>query len=218
MQFHYASQVIGSQVRAGERVLWTGQPAAGLRLRASDVFMIPFSVMWGGFAIVWEYIALTAILKSGGGEGAPPSAVRWLFPLWGVPFVLIGLYMMFGRFWVDAKMRAKTFYGVTNERVIIQSGLFKTKVRFLNLRTLGEIAVTKKNDGSGTITFGVSGRMGNWGGFSSGGQGQQVGPQFEMIPNVDEVYRIVDEAQKASMGWGYAAEGYGGEDEVQAGR
>jgi len=42
------------ELGVGEQVLWSGQPKRGLRLRAADAFLIPFSLRWAGFAVVWE--------------------------------------------------------------------------------------------------------------------------------------------------------------------
>lgn len=88
------------ELRSDERVIWKGRPATGIRLRGSDAFMIPFSLLWCGFAIFWEVSALTI---------APSDkAVGFIFPLFGIPFVLAGLYFVFGRFIFDAKSREKT--------------------------------------------------------------------------------------------------------------
>ena len=107
------SPQIEAQLSRDEKVLWAGQPKQGVILRGADALMIPFSLMWGGFAIFWEL----SVLQS----DAPA-----IFVLFGIPFVLIGLYLIVGRFFFDAKQRANTYYGVTDERVIIIDGFSKT--------------------------------------------------------------------------------------------
>jgi len=77
----------------------------------------------------------------------------FFFKLWGIPFVLVGLYIVVGRFFVDARTRGRTFYGVTSERIIIISGVFSRQTKSLQLRTLSDISLTERADGSGTITF-----------------------------------------------------------------
>jgi hypothetical protein len=59
-----------------------------------------------------------------------------IFALWGIPLVLVGLYLIVGRFFVDALQRARTYCALTNERAIIVSGLLGQKVKSLPLRTV----------------------------------------------------------------------------------
>jgi len=178
-----SASIIGSELSPNEKLLWSGQPLTGIRIVKQDAFMIPFSIMWGGFAIFWEL-------------GVIASKAPFFFMLWGIPFVLIGLYLIFGRFFVDAKQREKTFYGLTDERVIIVSGIFDRSVKTLNLKTLSEINLDEKPDGSGSIIFGSiylpTGRsMGNgW-----PGSNRYAPPSFGLIKNVREVYELVRSAQ-----------------------
>lgn len=177
-----AESELKRELSGQEQVVWAGRPRQGVVLRPSDAFMIPFSLLWGGFAIFWE----TGVIIS----GAP-----FFFMLWGIPFVLVGLYIIFGRFIVDAKQRERTFYGVTNQRVVIVSGLTSRKVKSLNLRTLSDVSLSEKSDRSGTITFGPSHPMsGWWGGTTWPGMPQAV-PSFEMIPDAKNVYEKIREVQ-----------------------
>lgn len=169
---------------ADESLLWTGKPKQGIYLKGSDVFMIPFSLMWGGFAIFWE---ATVILTD-----AP-----FFFKLWGIPFVLIGLYILIGRFFYDAKRRKKTVYGITEHRIIIKSGIFNESIQSLNCKTLSNITLNEKSDKSGTII------LGNDNGFSElfrgtgwPGTNQKMAPAIEMIANARSVYQKIIEIQK----------------------
>jgi hypothetical protein len=49
-----AERAIRSELSSGEKLLWSGQPSGGLRLRPADALMIPFSLLWAGFAVSWE--------------------------------------------------------------------------------------------------------------------------------------------------------------------
>lgn len=181
------TQAVRAQLESGEQLIWSGQPRQGLVLRPSDALMIPFSLLWGGFAIFWE---VSVILT-----GAP--VFFWLF---GIPFVLIGLYLIFGRFFTDARARAQTFYGLTNDRILITSGKRGRRVQSLSLSTLGDITLDEREDGSGTITFasanplGRFGNLGTWPGV--GTTTRQVPPSLEMIPQARKVYEMIRGAQR----------------------
>jgi hypothetical protein len=178
-------QEIAKHLESGEHVLWAGSPRQGLFFRKSDAFQIPFSLMWGGFAIFWE----ASVLRS----GAP-----LFFALWGIPFVAIGLYMIFGRFWVDAKSRSATAYALTDRRVLIISGILSRSVKSMPLRTLSELTLEEGRDSTGTIMFGSANPLMMFAGGTSwpGGRRYQP-PAFEAIVGANEVYRRIREAQKA---------------------
>jgi Bacterial PH domain len=179
-----AGEVQG-QLGSGERVLWSGQPKQGLFLRGADIFLIPFSLLWGGFAIFWEW----SVIQS----DAPP-----FFVLWGIPFVLIGLYLIIGRFFVEAKQRERTHYAVTSERILIVSGVLARQVKSLSLRTLTDVSLSERTSGEGTISFGgASGFSSMFGGFNAWpGMGAQMGPRFELIPKAKSVYEEIRTAQR----------------------
>jgi hypothetical protein len=179
---------IERELQRDERLLWKGRPRGGIRLRSSDAYLIPFSLIWGGFAIFWEFMALFGTPKK--------EQAALVFPLFGVPFVLIGLYLIFGRFFVDARMRARTEYGLTNRRAIIVSGLFSRTVKSIDLRSTPEITLTEKADRSGTITFGAAPSYGGYGRMQnpwlSGSSGQ---PAFDMIEDARNVYALIEQAK-----------------------
>jgi hypothetical protein len=182
--FQSADTVVTQQLSSGERLVWSGQPRTGLRFRGQDLFLVPFSLLWGGFAIFWETTVIT-------------THAPFFFKLWGIPFVLIGLYVIAGRFFVDARSRSQTYYGITTERIVIVSDLFSRRIKSLNLRTLTDVSLTEHADGSGTISFGPTYPMSHF--FPTGpwpGSGRQAPPAFDLIERAKEVYDIILTTQK----------------------
>lgn len=125
-------------ISTGESILWRGTPEKGHLLTGEDVIMIPFSIIWCGFAIFWEYLVLS--------HQAP-----FFFKLWGIPFVCVGLYWVFGRFIWKAFMRKRTAYVITNKKIIRQRG---NKIDMLDSKNMPPMHVTIHKDGCGTIRFG----------------------------------------------------------------
>lgn len=95
-------------LRQGEQLRWVGQPDPQVRFATADLFLVPFSVIWGGFAVFWELGVIVS--------GAPIH-----FALFGIPFVLIGLYFIFGRFIYKKRRKLTTVYGLTDSRAIVSS-------------------------------------------------------------------------------------------------
>ena len=40
----------------GERIVWRGHPAQGLLFTSRDLLLVPFSLMFLGFFVHWEYL------------------------------------------------------------------------------------------------------------------------------------------------------------------
>lgn len=178
-------QKLRPELGRDERLLWAGVPGQGLRFRSSDWLMVPFSLMWGGFAFFWEF-SVASIDKA-------PLFMK----LWGIPFVLMGLYIIVGRFFADSFQRARTDYGVTDQRVIIIDGMFNRSVKSLALAGLADISLSERADRSGTITFGAATGPASWFGSWPGMRNRQP-PAFEMIPDVRRIYSLIREAQQSS--------------------
>lgn len=176
----YAS-VVQTDLNPGERLLWTGQPRRGIVLRPSDAIQIPFSLFWCGFAIFWEVSVVFG--------GAPI-----FMAFFGIPFVLIGLYMLVGRFFVDAFRRRSVIYALTDQRIMVYSGVSVRELKSLNLTALPGLQLSERRDGSGTILFmdGLAGRLASW----SVSSGSQSLPAFEGIENVRMVFNLAQDAMR----------------------
>jgi len=168
-----------------ERILWTGAPAAGVRLQGRDAVLIPFSLMWCGFAIFWEFRVNTL------------SHAPMVFRLWGIPFVLVGLFAVFGRFFLDAWLRARTQYAVTNRRILIRRAAPFARYTALSLRQLPEVSMTEHRDGRGTIRFGQkSGRFDQSNGLGIWVASLDPTPHFIAVPDAAKLFRQIQQAQK----------------------
>ncbi len=170
-----------------EKVIWVGQPDPGLRFNGADIFLVPFSILWGGFALFWEIGVLGFI----GNRGPAPI----IFALWGIPFILAGQYFIWGRFLYKRYRNRRTYYALTNQRVLILTTMRSRQLHTLFLNQLPSINKFVRHDGSGTLAFGSSP---NWaaGIYANSGldfMGNRYGPAapaFYDILDVDSVYQL----------------------------
>jgi len=102
-------QLLQPHLRPDEKLLWTGRPDPRVHFMPSDAFLVPFSVLWCAFAVYWTWLVLNS--------GKP----RW-FALVRLLFVAVGLYQMVGRFFVKARRKRRTVYGLTDTRAIVVEG------------------------------------------------------------------------------------------------
>ena len=91
-----------------EYILWKGHPEKGNIFTGREAVMLPFSIVWLSFAVYWEITALR-------------SGSNWFMVLWGLPFVAIGVYLLIGRFIMTAYLRTRTFYVITNRKLMIRN-------------------------------------------------------------------------------------------------
>ncbi len=176
---------IGSLLLPGERVLWQGQPDARASALRGAWYLIPFSLLWGGFAIFWEF----SVLSSKAGP---------FFALWGIPFVAIGLYLIFGRIPVALREARRTHYAVTNQRVLIMAGAFSRRIIEMALDDLPPAQLEVGSSGLGTITFGTAiGGIRVPPGWPTMGMYAQA-PAFVSVRDATRVYRVVQDAKAAA--------------------
>ena len=177
-----------SELQPDEHLQWAGRPNPNRLFTAMDIFLIPFSLLWGGFAVFWEVVALTSVLRVGGDA--------LLFPLFGLPFLVLGLYLIFGRFVVKSYTKRRTVYAVTDRRVIAVTTAFRRTVRSASLKRLPGLEVSTGSGRSGTVTFGhwsgLAGMYANsgmdWLGWNWGARPMA----FYDLDDARSVYELVD--------------------------
>lgn len=185
-----ASSAVQPELTPGETILWSGQPANRIVFHKQDAMLIPFSFLWGGFAIFWEAQVLGTGHHNAGG-------VSTFMSLWGIPFVVAGQYLIWGRFLYAAWRKKQTYYAVTNRRVIAVQGRGSRRVASAFLENLPGLAKEAISNGAGTLRFSqtISGVNGNRGFGPWDPMALSDSPNFIDIDDVDSVYRLVSEGR-----------------------
>lgn len=106
---HAVAARLQPYLRPGEELLWCGRPDPRVIFSVADALLIPFSVVWLGVAL--------AFVAGSQSVGAPPA-----FRAVGILFVLIGIYLLAGRFVTRWLGKRRTVYGITGDRVLIRAG------------------------------------------------------------------------------------------------
>ncbi len=140
-----------SELQSGESLYWTGTAdpcRAALSALPASIFGIPFAA----FALFWitqAYHATSAMSKSSNNAFAKGFAV---FPIFGLPFLLIGLGIVLAPLWAFLK-GANTVYAVTNQRVMIITGGGNRSVKSYTPADIVSVEHRERPDGSGDIAI-----------------------------------------------------------------
>ncbi|MFW6117633.1 MAG: PH domain-containing protein [Thermoproteota archaeon] len=166
------------RLRADEKVLWRGKPVM-LPFIVPTLATIPVGLIFLGFAVIW--------MRGATSVGAPR-----FFPLFGLPFVLIGLGVTVGpSIWQLMRYR-NTEYVITDQRLITQTGAIGLDTRFVDLDKIQEvyvkIGVIDKLFGTGSIQVLTAGEV-------YVGRGRpSIRPSISALKEPYEVQNILQEA------------------------
>jgi Bacterial PH domain len=172
-----------SELQSGESLYWTGtaDPArAAISALPAAVFGIPFA----GFALFWitqAYRATSHISHNSNNSFASGFSV---FPLFGVPFLLIGLGVILAPLWAYLK-GSSTVYAVTNQRVMIITGNGSRTVKSLTPADIVGVDYRERPDGSGDIAIQTNSII------RTNNSMSQMKVALVGVPNVKEVARQV---------------------------
>lgn len=144
----------------GEHLIWVGQPRPDLYSRG---WFIPvfFGLFFIGFSLVWMALPLAMGVVFSGAGAAKEGAAGTLcgmpflcFALFGLPFLIIGGFIMAAPFRARSFAR-NTVYALTNRRAIVfQAGGWNTMtVRTFEPTMLHNLIRVENPDGSGSLIF-----------------------------------------------------------------
>lgn len=164
--------------------MWSGRPTQGLRFRKQDVPTALFGMAWTGFAVWWTW----SIWQ----EEAD------LIPaLMGGMMVLIGLHQFIGRFFLDSYVRARTYYGVSDQRMVILKTVPTRSVESLSLAELPDVTLDSEGMDGGVIQFSPDVTVTVPGsGTRRRRRIRRRGPHFELDSGARSAYEIIRRAQQ----------------------
>lgn len=165
-------QMVQDELRSGESLQWIGRPIPK-RLAMKMMPMILFAIPWTAFALFWT--------AGAAGFKFPLFNQPFdLFPLFGLPFILIGLGMFCSPLWMVWKAK-RTAYVLTNKRAILFDGGRSTTIRSFYLDKLDKLRRIQHADGSGDLIFDREVKVDN------DGDNQTTDHGFLAISNVKKV-------------------------------
>ncbi len=169
-----------------EEVLWTGKPCTSAKPKTQP-FLILFALFWLGFAIFWTIGA-----SIGGG----------LFGFFGLPFICVGIGLVYGITVGPRRQLQNTVYAVTDKRCIILTRKRRGDAFFeFRFDSMSNIRLNDVKGNVGTIVLRNTVEYDEY--DYMGGLGRRrrvnvsdssgISSSFILIDNVQTVYRMISE-------------------------
>lgn len=142
-----------AELRDGESVRWSGMPDPS-RARRGMWPVVAFGAVFAGFALFWMTmaVALTWFGADGQDPTAPTGVMRIAFPLFGVPFVAVGLGIMSVPLFLARRARTMVCC-VTDRRALRVSIGRSVRVDSWMPADIGDVTKEVFADGTGSVNF-----------------------------------------------------------------
>jgi len=138
----HLQQRLRAELKPGESITWAGQPNPDRYMKSGFKLWL-FFIPWTAFSLFW--------IAGASGFRMPQVNSGWsLFPLFGLPFLLVGLGGMSSPLWLRLKARS-TIYAVTNHRAISIEGAKSITVKSYLASDIADIERTEHQDGTGDL-------------------------------------------------------------------
>lgn len=177
------------ELLTGERLLWSASPRGGKLKRGFGIWL--FALPWTLFALFWEAMALLPWLAS----SKTPATIQWsfgvIFPLFGLPFVAVGLWMLWQP--IRAVRRADaTAYGLTDRRLLRVVEAQDRQVASVLIHQIGPIDRREGRDGFGDLRIQTH--------STTDSEGDRTTERFEVlgVPEVARLERLLLEVAERS--------------------
>lgn len=132
-----------------EVVQWHGWQLGRIEPRMFGIYI--FAVPWTLFSLAWTGIATTAVAAS---EQTGLGLFAWAFPLFGLPFVAVGGWML-SRPFVPLWERGRVLYVVTDKRVLKLSLGRALTIKTVPADRIGLAERREEARGTGTLSLAV---------------------------------------------------------------
>jgi hypothetical protein len=155
-----------------EKILWSGQPEPGLT--KGEIYIILFALFYLGTTGYMEFFAILSF-----------DLITMVF---FSPFVILGFYILVWNPAYKHYQKKRTYYAVTNQRVLILINSSNKKVESKLISQIPVLNKTINKNGIGTIQFDYTGYTG------TGRDLYRIeGLSFDKIKDVDIVYKLVSD-------------------------
>lgn len=167
-----------------EKIIWSGIPNTLKLFMRSDIILIPFTLLIGGFMIYYSYSSMILMLR---GQSLT-------FALTGITFLLIGFYLIFGRIWYRHKRLSKNIYFITDKRVFVFNTLrdnvsLDIPIEYTQPKVVHNTLFLSEKNLFGDILYGLGLDV-----FFHNVTGES--PAFTAINNPEEIKKIINDVQK----------------------
>ena len=181
---------IQNNLLPNEEILWEGRPHISDNFNFSNIAKSMFGLIWLGFSLFWT---ITAFLMTRAISTSDSTAMffKYFFPLFGLPFVAIGVFIVFVAPRKEKMKALNTCYYITDKRLIINIDTSSGTFRSALIKNTDGIQITRNRDNTGNIMFSPS--------FNTGINKTNISSVnvpaynncFYRIESADEVYKLI---------------------------